>query len=101
MILGALVDAGLPFEVLRQQLEGLHLPGYSLERREVMKGAFRATKIEVHVHADTDAAREHPHRDLPTILGIIAAADLAVSVKTAASRIFERLAMAEGRAHGL
>ena len=36
MILGALVDAGLPFEILREQLEGLRLPGYSLERREVM-----------------------------------------------------------------
>ena len=101
MILGALVDAGLPFEVLREQLEGLHLPGYSLERREVMKGAFRATKIDVHVHGATEGSHHHPHRDLPTILGIIAASELTVSVKEAASRIFERLAMAEGRAHGL
>src|SRR5215470_3820553 len=101
MILGALVDAGLPLEVLREQLEGLHLSGYSLECREVMKGAFRATKIEVHAHAEADGTHRHPHRDLPTILGIIAAAQLTVSVKEAASRIFERLATAEGRAHGL
>ena len=101
MILGSLVDAGLPFEILRDQLEGLHLSGYSLERREVMKGAFRATKIEVHVRAETGGTHPHPHRDLPAILGIIAAAELTVSVKKAASRIFERLAAAEGRAHGL
>jgi len=101
MILGSLVDAGLPFEILRDQLEGLHLSGYSLERREVMKGAFRATKIEVHVRAETGGTHPHPHRDLPAILGIIAAAELTVSVKKAASRIFERLATAEGRAHGL
>src|SRR5262245_37392084 len=101
MILGSLVDAGLPFEILRDQLEGLHLPGYSLERREVMKGAFRATKIEVHVRAETGGTHPHPHRDLPAILGIIDAAELTASVKAAAARIFTRLAAAEGRAHGL
>jgi len=102
MILGALVDAGLPFEALRDELAKLHLPGYTLARREVMKGAFRATKVEVHVH-DHDRAwsRQHPHRDLPSILGIIGAGDLAVSVKEAASRIFTRLAEAEGRVHGM
>src|SRR5262245_8634546 len=101
MILGALVDAGLPFEVLRQQLEGLHLTGYALERREVMKGAIRATKIEVHVHGETEGSHHRPHRDLPTILGILEAGELTVQVKETASRIFERLAMAEGRAHGV
>lgn len=97
MILGALVDVGLPFETLRDQLARLHLPGYTLERREVMKGAFRATKIEVHVEDRT----AHPRRDLPAILRIIEAADLAASVKQAASRVFTRLAEAEGRAHGV
>ena len=99
MILGALVDAGLPFETLRDRLAGLHLPGYTLERLEVMKGAFRATKVEVHVHHA--AYGPYPHRDLPAILRIIEAADLAVTVKEAASRIFTRLAEAEGRAHGM
>ena len=97
MILGALVDAGLSFEALRDELAKLRLQGYTLERREVMKGAFRATKIDVHVH---DGAHGH-HRDLPAILGIIGASDLAASVKEAASRIFTRLAEAEGRAHAM
>jgi hypothetical protein len=97
MILGALVDAGLSFEALRDELAKLRLQGYTLERREVMKGAFRATKIDVHVH---DGAHGH-HRDLPAILGIIDASDLAASVKEAASRIFTRLAEAEGRAHAM
>jgi uncharacterized protein (TIGR00299 family) protein len=100
MILGALVDAGLPFETLRDRLAGLRLPGYALERREVMKRAFRATKIEVHL--DTAQRPDgHPHRDLAEILGIIAAADLASPVKAAASRVFTRLAEAEGRVHGI
>ncbi len=110
MILGALVDAGAPFEALRAELGRLHLAGYELERREVMKGAFRATKIEVHVDGggDEGAQREgshahhrHPHRDLPTILALIDGSDLAPPVKQAAARIFGRLAEAEGRVHGM
>jgi uncharacterized protein (TIGR00299 family) protein len=102
MILGALVDAGLPFEALRDELAKLHLSGYTLERREVMKRAFRATKVEVHIHdLDHAGSEPHPHRDLPSILGIIGASDLAVSVKAAAARIFTRLAEAEGRVHGM
>jgi pyridinium-3,5-bisthiocarboxylic acid mononucleotide nickel chelatase len=116
MIMAALVDAGLPFQALRDELLRLGLPGYSLERREVMKGAFRATKIEVHVHdhdhrhdpseaaahtyAGPHAGHPGPHRDLPTILHIIDASDLAAPVKQGAARIFTRLAEAEGRVHG-
>jgi uncharacterized protein (TIGR00299 family) protein len=118
MILGALVDAGLSFETLRDELARLHLPGYTLERREVMKGAFRATKVEVRVHDHGHRApasggsagqlhepppedQPHPHRDLAAILGIIRASDLATSVKDSAARIFTRLAQAEGRVHGM
>jgi uncharacterized protein (TIGR00299 family) protein len=101
MILGALVDAGLPFETLRDQLVRLQLPGYTLERRDVTKGAFRATKIEVHVHDEAHGHGPHPHRDLPAILHIIEASDLDAPIKKTASRIFNRLAEAEGRAHGM
>jgi uncharacterized protein (TIGR00299 family) protein len=105
------VDAGLPFEALRDELGKLRLGGWSLERREVMKRAFRATKIDVrvdgesdrggHGHAGRPADRRHPHRTLPAILEIVGESDLATSVKTAAARIFTRLAEAEGRAHGM
>ncbi len=102
MILGALVDAGLPFEALREELARLRLPGYTLERREVMKGAFRATKVDVHVDAAGSPGHHHPpHRDLPAILRIIDASDLAAAIKETAARIFTRLAEAEGRVHGM
>jgi len=104
MIMGALVDAGVPFEGLRAELGKLALPGYDLRRREVMKGAFRATKVEVDIpdrprRGDSDHA--HLHRDLDAILAIIGKSELAGSVKQAASRIFMRLAEAEGRVHGV
>ena len=109
MILGALVDAGLGWEDLRADLERLALPGYALERREVMKGAFRATKVEVHVaepghHGSHEApahghAPHQPHRTLPVIRELIARSTLPDSVKASAIRIFARLAEAEGRVH--
>ena len=114
MILGALVDAGLPVEELERGLAALRLPGWSLERREVMKGAFRATKVEVHVHdhdhhhhGHADHTHDHPHghhhhpdRHLHDILALIAASGLPAPVKANAERIFTRLGEAEARVHG-
>jgi uncharacterized protein (TIGR00299 family) protein len=109
MIMGALVDAGVPFEALREELAKLRLPGYTLERREVMKGAFRATKVDVHVHdhahqddghAHSHEEHHHPDRNLGVILELIAASGLDGAVKEKAGRIFTRLAQAEARVHG-
>ena len=46
MIMGALVDAGVPFDAFRAELRKLALPGWDLVRREVRMGAFRATKVD-------------------------------------------------------
>jgi uncharacterized protein (TIGR00299 family) protein len=111
MIMGALVDAGVPFEALQGELAKLRLPGFTLERREVMKGVFRATKVNVHVHqhahgaaghshADPHEERRHPERDLGAILELITASGLDAPVKDQAGRIFTRLAHAEARVHG-
>jgi pyridinium-3,5-bisthiocarboxylic acid mononucleotide nickel chelatase len=113
MILGALVDAGVPFEALERELGRLRLPGYSLERSTVMKTGFRATKVDVHVHDHDHASgaaghiherphsgHVHPDRNLTSILEIISRSDLPAPVKGNASRIFARLAEAEARVHG-
>ena len=100
MILGALVDAGVPFEALERELATLGLAGYSLERREVMKAGFRATKVDVHVRHEPHGSHGHPERNLGAILDIIGRSDLSAPVKANASRIFTRLAEAEARVHG-
>src|SRR5437867_8143494 len=51
MIMGALVDAGAPFEALRDGLHGLDLTGWDLVRHEVRRGDFRATKVDVQIDA--------------------------------------------------
>ncbi len=100
MILGALVDAGVPFEALERELAKLGLGGYSLERREVIKAGFRATKVDVHVRDQPHGSHAHPERNLGAILDIIGRSDLAAPVKANASRIFTRLGEAEARVHG-
>ena len=96
MIMAALVDAGAPFEALREGLHGLDLRGWELARREVRRGAFRATKVDVEI----DAAAHRGHRTLGDIVAILERSRLPPSVADRARRIFERLADAEARVHG-
>lgn len=115
MILGALVDAGVPFEKLESELAGLALAGYRLERSEVMKAGFRATKVHVHLDGyeegpgyfrrlpEPEGQHEHSpagHRGLGEILGILERSRLTPVVRDMASRVFRRLAEAEARVHG-
>ncbi len=97
MILGALVDAGVPLADLRAALRTLPLEGWDLSAREVKKGAFRATKVEVEI----DHHAHHVHRTLGDLLSIVERSGLAPAVKSSAARIFTRLADAEARAHGV
>jgi uncharacterized protein (TIGR00299 family) protein len=95
MILGALVDAGAPFEALARELAGLGVTGYRLERREVIKAGFRATKVDVAL-----GPHEAGHRGLREILDILEGGRLAPAVRDMATRVFQRLAEAEARVHG-
>ena len=97
MIMGALVDAGAPFEALRDGLRsGLDLTGWDLVRSEVRRGAFRATKVDVAI----DASAHQHHRTLGDITAILERSRLPAPVTARARRIFERLADAEARVHG-
>ena len=81
---------------LRAELAKLALPGWSLVAREVMKGDFRATKVDVEID---ESAHRH-HRSLRDILEILERSTLEASVRERAARIFTRLADAEARVHG-
>jgi len=96
MILGALVDAGVALESLKAALAKLPLGGYRLTAREVKKGDFRATKVDVEV----DATAHLRHRNLAEILTLLGGSGLAPRVRADAQRIFTRLAEAEARVHG-
>jgi hypothetical protein len=93
MLLGALVDAGLPFEELQRALDELHLPGFALACEKVRRGAFAATKVDVHV-TDPETARH-----LPEIEAVIAASDLSTAIRERALRIFRRMIAVEAAIH--
>ncbi len=96
MILGALVDAGVSLDALQAELSKLGLAGWRLSAREVRRGAFRATKVDVEVESGV----RHEHRHLGDIVRILEGSGLARPVVEGASRIFRRLAEAEARVHG-
>ncbi len=57
MFLGALLDAGVPFELLETTVAGLNI-GATLERSRVDRGGISATKLDVVVHGQKDMPRE-------------------------------------------
>ena len=94
MILGALLDAGLPEETLREGLAALKLDDFELRPRRVVKNAFSATKVDVIVTDDV------PARHLPEIETIVMESYLSPSIKKQATAIFRRLGEVEAGIHG-
>lgn len=93
MMLGALVDAGLPAAQLEAELAKLHLKDFHLRIKRVSKNAFGAIKVDVHVHD------EAPERHLAEIRKVVEESDLSERVKTTAIRIFTRICEAEAAIH--
>jgi len=119
MLLGALVDAGVPFACLEEAAAALNV-GARLEMRKVSRGGIAAIKVDV-ITPDTPTAEhenvhnEHPehahphekhkhhphHRSLPAIVDIIRSAPLTESVKQRAVHAFQLLGEAEAAIHSI
>ncbi len=94
MLLGALLDAGLPLEELRGELAKLPLDGYGLSSRPVQRAGLAATQAMVEVR------EEQPPRTLRDVLDLIEGASLPASDREQATAVFQRLAEAEATVHG-
>jgi len=94
MIIGALLDLGLSFEMLEDALEKLSLPMNISCTRKVDKGlsglVFTVTPLEV-----------APIRHLSHIKKLINNSSLDTSIKDRSLEVFQRLAEAEGSVHGI
>lgn len=95
MTLGALVDAGLDLEYLRAELGRLPLAGYTLSARPAQRGGLRGVKVDVEIEERGE------ERGLHEIEAILSASSLSDEVKSRSLAIFERLAAAEARVHGV
>jgi hypothetical protein len=126
MLLGALVDAGVPFALLEEAAAALGV-GARLEMRKVSRGGLAATKVDVltsdqpasepdHTHEGPAEHKQHshtheehkhpahthpPHRPWSAILKIIRSAPLADAVKDRAFRAFQLLGEAEAAIHSI
>ena len=68
MILGALLDAGLPLAELEAALGGLMTPGSSLSATRVLRSGLSATRFELH-EPGRDPARAAPIAEQPPVSG--------------------------------
>jgi pyridinium-3,5-bisthiocarboxylic acid mononucleotide nickel chelatase len=128
MLMGALVDAGAPIEVLQKTAASLGL-GAELRLSRVSRSGIQSTKIDVmvegelqepaaatgpvehghdhhhdHVHNHEPSLHHHAHqhgRSLPQIRSLLMAADLTQRARNLSLSAFTLLAQAEGRIHGV
>ncbi len=96
MLLGAMLDAGLPLDDLRAGLATLPLTGYTLTAERVAQHGVQGTRAHV-----TLTDEQHAHRRLADITALLDAATLPTRVRERALAIFTRLAVAEGAVHGV
>jgi hypothetical protein len=117
MVLGALIDAGLPFEELKRALGSLAVSGYHVHASRVLRAGVSATKFTVHDHDHADDQHDHsdhrppatdhrhdhghghPHRSLPEIFSLIDTSALSPAGRQRAKALFQRLAEAEAAIH--
>jgi hypothetical protein len=94
MLLGALVDAGLPASALRRELGKLGIGGYRLRVKKTQRAGLAATQVIVGLEND------HSHGRLNEVLALIEKSALPDGDKKSGAAIFQRLAEAEARVHG-
>jgi uncharacterized protein (TIGR00299 family) protein len=131
MFLGAMLDLGVDFESLQRELSRLGVDGYHLHVERKTRTGIAGISFTVHlVHDDAhghshdhddghhhghshgpDHFHDHPHphgghedsenRNFEQIRGLISKSPYSDWVKEKAVAVFRRVAVAEGRVHGL
>jgi len=96
MLLGALLELGVPESVVRDSLAALGLAEVRMRTERVMRGAFRATWLEFQ-----GPDRTPEERRFEQIAELLAKSSLPPRVRQQSLQVFEALAVAEGRVHGV
>jgi hypothetical protein len=126
MVLGALLDAGLPLDALRTALGSLAIDEFEVTASKVLRAGVSATKFDLlehgadaqvqaapaaahahghdhvhahHTHPPHDTHLTHPHRTLREIHAHIDRSALTEAGKDRAKALFQRLAEAEAAIH--
>ncbi|MBE3070412.1 MAG: LarC family nickel insertion protein, partial [Planctomycetes bacterium] len=104
MVLGALIDAGAPLEVLRAALGSLLLPGWRIEADTVTRAGVGACKFRLREPAPSNSAAGEPldahhHRTVAEICALVRASGLSEAAKRRTCDLFARLAEVEAAIH--
>jgi uncharacterized protein (TIGR00299 family) protein len=100
MILGALIDAGLPVPDLKAALGTLGVDDWDISAEKVVKAGIAATKFNVH-DLSAEHAAAHRHFHVSAIKKRIAQSALSDGAKARAVALFDRLAAIEARIHNM
>ena len=95
MVLGALLDLGLPLDHLKRELGKLPCEPVELEIKRVNRAGISATKI------DFSFQESKKHRHFSEIVEMIERSMLTDQVKLNALKIFRKLGSAEAKVHGI
>src|ERR1017187_3652598 len=117
MFIAALIDVGVDARQLEQELTKLRLEGYHLHVTRAHKASLEGVKFDVHLadehthsspphahnqtHAHTHIHTHEHGRNFNQIRQLITASQLSDWVKLKSVAVFQRLATAEGKIHGL
>jgi len=94
MVLGALVDLGVPVELIQAGIDSMGLSQVKITAEVVKKSGFRAVKVHI------DHPPEHAHRHLHHIEAMIDRGDaLSAGAREMAKRIFLLIGQAEAKMH--
>jgi uncharacterized protein (TIGR00299 family) protein len=117
MFLGAMIDLGVDAAVLEAELAKLSLGGYQLHVGRKTKANIEGVKFDVHLlptkgdehshehghsHSHSHDDNGHPHeRSFADIKALITDSSLSGWVKEKSIAVFRRVAVAEGKVHGM
>ncbi len=112
MFLGAMIDLGVDFDALKAELEKLEVDGYRLHADRRQKANIDGIKFDVELlllpvsnpAAGLSPLVDHSHehaRDFAQIKELIRSSGLSDWVKEKSIAVFHRVAVAEGKVHGM
>jgi hypothetical protein len=130
MFIAALLDLGVDARKLERELKKLKLNGWHLHTSRQQKSAIAGVKFDVHLEHEHATAHDHPHHDhghshghghshehphdhagnghdrddrrnFAEIKQLISCSKLSAWVKQKSIAVFQRIAVAEGKIHGL
>lgn len=97
MNLGALIDLGVDVDFLKTELGKLNIEGFHLEVKQDQRRGISGTKAEVII----ENQENEKHRHLRHVEEIVNNSTLPERVKINALKIFDLIAVAEGKVHNI